>query len=213
MAAASLQNTGPPRSLMAMSCMARSEEHTSELQSRPQLVCRLLLELYGDRRVLHSFPTRRSSDLCFFDLHFATADECRDSLPVMATCNKGVPEHQRDIQMLRADGSSFPAEYRATPKLDGDELHGAVVVFHDITAELESEKALEEARELVQEQRDQLAHTSRLTTMGEMAAGFAHEVNQPLTAISNYARVSKRMMAKDEPDLELLGETDRKSVV
>jgi C4-dicarboxylate-specific signal transduction histidine kinase len=109
--------------------------------------------------------------------------------------------------MLRADGSSFPAEYRATPKLDGDELHGAVVVFHDITAELESEKALEEARELVQEQRDQLAHTSRLTTMGEMAAGFAHEVNQPLTAISNYARVSKRMMAKDEPDLELLGET------
>lgn len=144
---------------------------------------------------------------CFFDLHFATAEECRDSLPVMATCHKGVPEHQRDIQMLRADGSSFPAEYRATPKLDAGELHGAVVVFHDITAELESEKALEDARALVQEQRDQLAHTSRLTTMGEMAAGFAHEVNQPLTAISNYARVSKRMMAKDEPDLPLLGET------
>ncbi|KRW82308.1 response regulator [Marinobacter sp. P4B1] len=152
-------------------------------------------------------PVEELIGKCFFDLHFATAEECRDSLPVMATCNKGVPEHQRDIQMLRADGSSFPAEYRATPKLDGDELHGAVVVFHDITAELESEKALEEARELVQEQRDQLAHTSRLTTMGEMAAGFAHEVNQPLTAISNYARVSKRMMAKDEPDLELLGET------
>src|SRR5690554_5908029 len=43
---------------------------------------------------------------CFFDLHFATADECRDSLPVMATCNKGVPEHQRDIQMLRADAAA-----------------------------------------------------------------------------------------------------------
>src|SRR5690349_3249659 len=42
---------------------ARSEEHTSELQSRRDLVCRLLLECYGDPRALHSFPTRRSSDL------------------------------------------------------------------------------------------------------------------------------------------------------
>src|ERR1035441_8593919 len=41
----------------------RSEEHTSELQSLRHLVCRLLLELYGDHRDLHSFPTRRSSDL------------------------------------------------------------------------------------------------------------------------------------------------------
>src|SRR5689334_23182815 len=41
----------------------RSEEHTSELQSQFHLVCRLLLERYGDHRDLHSFPTRRSSDL------------------------------------------------------------------------------------------------------------------------------------------------------
>lgn len=43
--------------------------------------------------------------------------------------------------------------------------------------------------------------------MGEMAAGFAHEVNQPLTAITNYARVAKRMMAKEDLDRELLQET------
>src|SRR5690554_3378522 len=42
---------------------ARSEEHTSELQSRPHLVCRLLLECPSHHRDLHSFPTRRSSDL------------------------------------------------------------------------------------------------------------------------------------------------------
>src|SRR5947208_78682 len=41
----------------------RSEEHTSELQSPDHLVCRLLLETTGDPRDLHSFPTRRSSDL------------------------------------------------------------------------------------------------------------------------------------------------------
>src|SRR5689334_16893430 len=42
----------------------RSEEHTSELQSQFHLVCRLLLETYSEHRHLHSFPTRRSSDLC-----------------------------------------------------------------------------------------------------------------------------------------------------
>src|SRR5437016_4389665 len=41
----------------------RSEEHTSELQSLTNLVCRLLLESSLDQRDLHSFPTRRSSDL------------------------------------------------------------------------------------------------------------------------------------------------------
>src|SRR5690606_26346242 len=41
----------------------RSEEHTSELQSRENLVCRLLLEGYAHPPDLHSFPTRRSSDL------------------------------------------------------------------------------------------------------------------------------------------------------
>ena len=143
----------------------------------------------------------------FFDLHFRTAGHGCESLPIYATCTKGVAENQRDIEMLRADGSPFPVEYRATPKLDGDELHGAVVVFRDITAELESERALDDARHMVQEQREQLAHFSRLTTMGEMAAGVAHEVNQPLTAITNYARVAKRVLAKEAPDHELLEET------
>src|ERR1035441_9050226 len=41
----------------------RSEEHTSELQLLRHLVCRLLFVWYGDHRYLHSFPTRRSSDL------------------------------------------------------------------------------------------------------------------------------------------------------
>src|SRR5947208_1944401 len=41
----------------------RSEEHTSELQSPDHLVCRLLLESSATLPDLHSFPTRRSSDL------------------------------------------------------------------------------------------------------------------------------------------------------
>ena len=59
------------------------------------------------------------------------------------------------------------------------------------------------------EQRDlehqtQLAHYSRLTTMGEMTSGLAHELNQPLCAISNYARGSQRIMKSGSWDNEEL---------
>jgi PAS domain S-box-containing protein len=143
----------------------------------------------------------------FFELHFGRPDQRLEDLPAHATCCQGLSENERGVELFRADGTRFPAAYCSTPKRDDEGLHGAVVVFRDITAELESEQALEEARSLVQEQRNQLAHVSRLTTMGEMAAGVAHEVNQPLTAITNYARVARRLMAKDEPDLALLSET------
>jgi len=43
--------------------------------------------------------------------------------------------------------------------------------------------------------------------MGEMAAGFAHEVNQPLTAIANYASVSRRLLDKGIPDPTKLSDT------
>src|ERR1035441_384042 len=54
---------GLPTGAPAAPLGARSEEHTSELQSLRHLVCRLLLERCGDHRDLLSFPTRRSSDL------------------------------------------------------------------------------------------------------------------------------------------------------
>lgn len=148
----------------------------------------------------------------FFDLHFRLGGDpaCAPepgNIPVEATCRQGIAEHQRNVTMQRRDGTCFPAEYRATPKREGDQLLGAVVVFRDISSELENEQALEEARTLVQEQRDQLAHASRMSTMGEMAAGFAHEVNQPLTAITNYARVALRMIAEESLDREVLEQT------
>src|SRR5437868_2625905 len=53
----------PRRAAQTGRCRYRSEEHTSELQSRFDLVCRLLLECDRPPRALRSFPTRRSSDL------------------------------------------------------------------------------------------------------------------------------------------------------
>ena len=64
---------------------------------------------------------------------------------------------------------------------------------HDIT---EHKQAEEEARE----HRERMAHVSRLSTLGEMAAGIAHEINQPLTAISLFSQAGKRLVEAGQFD-------------
>jgi two-component system sensor histidine kinase TtrS len=48
----------------------------------------------------------------------------------------------------------------------------------------------------------QLAHVARLSTLGEMASGIAHELNQPLTVINNYSRACIRMLEANESNPE-----------
>ena len=47
-----------------------------------------------------------------------------------------------------------------------------------------------------------MLQVSRLATIGEMAAGVAHELNQPLTAIANYAQACDRLLSRPAPNLE-----------
>lgn len=90
------------------------------------------------------------------------------------------------------DGRSIPVEYSSNPIRDEQgKVTGAVVVFRDIT---ERKNAAEESRQ----RQIEMAHVARLTTMGEMASGIAHELNQPLSAISNYTRGSIRMLQSDK---------------
>jgi two-component system sensor kinase FixL len=56
---------------------------------------------------------------------------------------------------------------------------------------------------------DRLARVARLATLGEMAAGMAHELNQPLAAITTYASACERYLAKPQPDRAELEEAVR----
>lgn len=73
--------------------------------------------------------------------------------------------------------------------------------FTGIIRDLSEQRA---AREALTEQREKLAHVGRLSTMGEMTASIAHEINQPLTAISMYAQAGIRLIDGGNLDLDRL---------
>ena len=80
----------------------------------------------------------------------------------------------------------------------------------DIARRRQIESALRVSQEQLQLHQNELVHMSRLSIMGEMVAGLAHELNQPLHAAKNYARGSIRRLAKNpEYDVELMTALER----
>lgn len=106
-------------------------------------------------------------------------------------CEGGVGLRKDHVSISTRSGHVAPVALSGSPRKEG----GAVLVLRDISEWLQDQFALEQAREEMDSQRQHLAHIERLSTGGEMAAGIAHEVNQPLTAVTNYARVAQRLLA------------------
>jgi two-component system sensor kinase FixL len=99
----------------------------------------------------------------------------------------------REVNARRKDGSFFPA-FLSVGAVVGAEPPRFVGFIHDITARRQSES---ESHRL----QDRLAHVSRLATVGEMASGIAHELNQPLAAIATYAHACNRLLGRPEPEI------------
>ena len=99
---------------------------------------------------------------------------------------------------VKNDGSEFPMEISIS-EISFDQDRKYVLLIRDLSSQRAAEKQVREQREL-------LAHVDRLNTMGEMAAGIAHEINQPLTAISMYAQTGIRLMQNQVLDQSLLSE-------
>jgi PAS domain S-box-containing protein len=97
---------------------------------------------------------------------------------------------------VRKDGSRFWANVVVTAMRDADDK---LIGFSKITRDLTERKRAEDALEA---SRAQLAHMARVTTMGELAASIAHEVNQPLTAVVANANACSRLLANNPPDLD-----------
>jgi len=124
------------------------------------------------------------------------------------TLKKGKSQHVDNGVFWNKHNTQIPVSYSVTPIVSDSESvpQGAVIVFSDISEKLRQKAELNRMQDEIQHQKDKLTHMSRLSSMGEMASGFAHEVNQPLTAINNYAQACIRIVRHDNPDLETLVE-------
>lgn len=118
------------------------------------------------------------------------------------------------IESARASSQTFEFEYRLL-RPDGEtrwlisrgrygyndrggirELIGVAI---DVTAQVKANLQL-------RLQREEMAHMSRVSSMGELTASLAHELNQPLTAIASNAAAGKRFLTQSPPDLPMFEE-------
>lgn len=75
--------------------------------------------------------------------------------------------------------------------------------FVGIIRDLSAEKIAEQQSRQLQ---DRLSEVDRYSLMGEMAAGLAHEINQPLSAITTYSQTGERLLAQNPPNMDSLEE-------
>jgi len=104
-------------------------------------------------------------------------------------------EMDAEYQLVRDDGETrhVHLNLRITTAPDGAIRH--VGTLHDITDRRRAQDTMRETQE-------RLTHVARLSTMGEMTNGLAHELNQPLTAIAMYAQAAERLMTQAHPGEE-----------
>ena len=107
------------------------------------------------------------------------------------TGEKGIIGIGRLVTGLRRNGSVFPME------LSVGEMRSGERVFYTGFINDVSEQQATQVR--LRDIQAELVHMSRLTAMGEMASTLAHELNQPLAAISNYMKGCKRLLEQGDP--------------
>lgn len=113
------------------------------------------------------------------------------SLAQFRTCDKNRAQSVAPAALgQRKDGGSFPLELSV-----GAVQHGTQQLFTCFVRDLTERK---EAEHRVQELQAELAHGSRLTEMGQLASGLAHELNQPLSATMNYLAAARRLLERGD---------------
>lgn len=110
----------------------------------------------------------------------------------------------RIVVARRKDGSTFPIELAVGEALAKGQ-HIFTGLIRDISDRQETERRLHEVQA-------DLIHVSRLSAMGELASALAHELNQPLTAISNYCLAAQQLIERGPEHAQRASEIVGKSI-
>ena len=152
---------------------------------------RFYRENFGDDAKGHFKLSGNSNNL--ETLH-DVAEDLQESPPGIPTSLLYQESESEEVQLDDGSNKWYEVRRRFIPWVDGHLAQ--LLITTDITIR-------KEADDLVRQQEERMQFTSRLTTMGEMASSLAHELNQPLSAISNYCMgVAKRLEGNIDPDLK-----------
>jgi len=118
--------------------------------------------------------------------------------PLIEAARTGKIMQGEDL-FVRKDNTFFPVRYTASPIFREGVAVGSVIEVQDLTDHKRAEEAWREAQA-------QLAHVTRVATLGELAGSIAHEVNQPLTAVINNADACLALLPGEISKLDQLRE-------
>jgi C4-dicarboxylate-specific signal transduction histidine kinase len=116
-------------------------------------------------------------------------------LDILERARRGEPIHNYETERLHKDGRFIQVSIAISPIFDeAGKVVGASKICRDITS---AKKAEGEIRR----QRAELAHVTRVSTLGQLTAALTHELNQPLGAILRNAEAAELFLQSDQPDL------------
>jgi two-component system NtrC family sensor kinase len=122
-----------------------------------------------------------------------SSEICHKECAFNRVMRKGVPLHRAELDITAKDGTPIPVSLTCFPLTDTNSKHaGMVGIFRDISE--------------LQALRGQLMHSEKLALLGQLAAGVAHEINNPINGILTYIKLLLKKINRDKlesvrPDL------------
>jgi PAS domain S-box-containing protein len=134
-----------------------------------------------------------------FDLFYGTIlpEDERLIRPKLENAIRAEADYDVEFRIRRADG-----DIRFLRGIGHHSPSKEVGEYFGITMDITERKRAEEERERLSQLEAELAHTTRVNMMGELAAALAHEIKQPIAASVTSANALLRWLAHDPPDLE-----------
>jgi len=117
----------------------------------------------------------------------------------VATLEAHEPFHNFRYGTTRGDGSVLHIAISGKPVFDPE---GRFLGYRGTTTDVTAAVRAEHAEKALQQAQAELARVARLTTMGELAASIAHEINQPLTGVLANGNAALQWLNRDKPDLD-----------